>query len=38
MVRGGESAFGLGADVAVQLVALVVLVAIAGRLYPSVAR
>lgn len=38
MVRGGESAFGLGADVAVQLVALVVLVGIAGRLYPSVAR
>ena len=38
MVRGGQSAFGLGTDVAVQLVTLVVLVLIAGRLYPSVAR
>jgi len=38
MVKGGQSAFGLGADVAVQLATLVVLVVIAGRLYPSVAR
>ncbi|HEY9721213.1 MAG TPA: ABC transporter permease [Oscillatoriaceae cyanobacterium] len=37
MVRGGASAFGLGADFAVQGVVLVVLVAIAARLYPEVA-
>ena len=38
MVEGGESAFGLGVDFGVQLVALVVLVLVAARLYPSVAR
>ncbi len=38
MVQGGSSAFGLGLDVAVELAALVVLVTIAARLYPSVAR
>ncbi|MHB8078668.1 MAG: ABC transporter permease [Candidatus Krumholzibacteriia bacterium] len=38
MVVGGRSAFGLGTDAGVQLVTLVVLVLIAGRLYPSVAR
>ena len=38
MVQGGRSAFGLGVDVAVQLATLTVLVVVAGRLYPSVAR
>ena len=38
MVQGGESAFGLGLDATVELTALVVLVIIASRLYPSVAR
>ena len=38
MIQGGQSAFGLGVDLAVQLATLVVLVVIAGRLYPSVAR
>lgn len=37
MVQGGESAFGLGADLTVQLATLIVLVVIAGRLYPTVA-
>jgi ABC-2 type transport system permease protein len=37
MVEGGQSVFGLGTDLAVQLVALVVLVLIAARLYPTVA-
>ncbi len=38
MVEGGHSAFGLGLDVAVELAVLIVLVTIAARLYPSVAR
>jgi ABC-2 type transport system permease protein len=38
MVAGGSSAFGLGLDWGVQLVALVVLVVVAARLYPSIAR
>jgi ABC-2 type transport system permease protein len=38
MVQGGHSAFGLALDMGVELAALVVLVAIAARLYPSVAR
>jgi ABC-2 type transport system permease protein len=38
MVQGGHSAFGLGLDVGVQLAVLVILVTIAARLYPSVAR
>jgi ABC-2 type transport system permease protein len=37
MVQGGQSAFGLGADLTVQLATLIVLVVIAGRLYPTVA-
>ena len=37
MLEGAVPAFGLGLDLAVQLVALVVLVAVAARLYPSVA-
>ncbi len=37
MVQGGESAFGYGADLAIQVAVLVVLVLIAARLYPSVA-
>jgi ABC-2 type transport system permease protein len=38
MVQGGASAFGLGLDAAVELGTLLVLVVIAARLYPSVAR
>jgi ABC-2 type transport system permease protein len=38
MVVGGQSAFRLGTDLAVQVVTLAILVVIAGRLYPSVAR
>jgi ABC-2 type transport system permease protein len=37
MVKGGESAFGYGTDLAVEAVVLVVLVLVAARLYPSVA-
>jgi ABC-2 type transport system permease protein len=37
MVQGGESAFGLGVDLAVQGAVLVALVALASRLYPTVA-
>jgi hypothetical protein len=37
MVQGGESAFGYGTDLAVQVGVLVVLVIIAARLYPTVA-
>ena len=37
MVVGGASAFGVGTDLAVQLVALVALVLVASKLYPSVA-
>ena len=37
MVQGGQSAFGLFTDVSVQVVAFVVLVVIAAKLYPSVA-
>jgi ABC-2 type transport system permease protein len=37
MVQGGQSAFGLVTDVGVQVAALVLLVVIAARLYPSVA-
>jgi ABC-2 type transport system permease protein len=38
MVEGGRSAFGLGADMGIQVIAIGVLVAIAARLYPSVVR
>jgi ABC-2 type transport system permease protein len=38
MIEGGRSAFGLGVDAAVQLTTLVVLVVVAGKLYPSVAQ
>jgi ABC-2 type transport system permease protein len=37
MVEGGQSMFGLGVDLAVQVAALLVLVLVASRLYPSVA-
>lgn len=37
MVSGAPSTFGLGADLAVQLVVLAILVAVAARLYPTVA-
>lgn len=37
MVKGGESAFGYGTDLAVEAAVLVVLVFVAARLYPSVA-
>lgn len=37
MIDGGHSAFGLGLDLGVQAVALITLVLIASRLYPSVA-
>ena len=37
MVEGGGSAFGYGKDLTVQVLALVVLVFVASRLYPSVA-
>jgi ABC-2 type transport system permease protein len=37
MIEGGQSVFGLGVDLTVQLCALVVLVLVAARLYPSVA-
>ena len=37
MVEGGASVFGLGVDLTVQLAALVALVLVAARLYPSVA-
>jgi ABC-2 type transport system permease protein len=37
MVQGGASAFGYGADLAVQIVVLVALVFVAARLYPAVA-
>jgi ABC-2 type transport system permease protein len=36
MVVGGEAVFGYGVDVGVQVIALVVLAALAARLYPSV--
>jgi len=36
MIQGGSSAFGLGVDYAVQLLALAVLTAIATRLYPTI--
>jgi ABC-2 type transport system permease protein len=38
MVEGGRSALGPGTDVAIQVGALVALVLVAARLYPSVAR
>jgi ABC-2 type transport system permease protein len=38
MIAGGQSAFGFGLDLMVQAVAWVVLVAIAAKLYPTVAR
>jgi len=38
MIEGGQSVFGLGIDLAVQLGALVVLVLVAARIYPTVAR
>jgi ABC-2 type transport system permease protein len=38
MIEGSHSAFGLPVDLGVQIVALLVLVLIAGRLYPTVAR
>jgi ABC-2 type transport system permease protein len=37
MIQGAASTFGLGVDLAVQLVVLVALVAVAARLYPTVA-
>lgn len=37
MIEGGHSAFGLGLDLGVQAVALMALVVIASRLYPSAA-
>ena len=37
MVQGGESAFGYGHDIAIQVAVLIVLVAVAAWLYPSVA-
>jgi ABC-2 type transport system permease protein len=38
MVEGGKSAFGLGTDMGIQVIVIVVLVTIAARLYPSVVR
>jgi ABC-2 type transport system permease protein len=38
MIEGGRSAFGLGTDVGIQVIAIGALVAIAARLYPSVVR
>jgi ABC-2 type transport system permease protein len=38
MIQGGESTFGLGADFAVQAVALVVVIAIATKAYPTIIR
>lgn len=38
MVEGGQSAFGLGADLLVLLFTLAALVTVAAKLYPSVAR
>lgn len=38
MLEGGSTAFGLGVDLCVELAALLLLVALAGRLYPTVAR
>ena len=38
MVRGGQHAFGVGTDLAVQVVAFTVLLAIAARLYPGLVR
>jgi ABC-2 type transport system permease protein len=37
MIQGAVSAFGLGVDLAVQLLVLALLVAVAARLYPTVA-
>jgi ABC-2 type transport system permease protein len=36
MVVGGGNAFGLGVDYLMQIVALVILVAVATKLYPSI--
>jgi len=38
MVEGGQSAFGIGVDLGIQMIAIVLLVALAARLYPSVVR
>jgi ABC-2 type transport system permease protein len=38
MVKGGESAFGLGLDFGVQIAVLVALVLLAARLYPNIVR
>ena len=38
MVSGGRSVFGYGMDAAVEVVALLALVAVASKLYPSIAR
>jgi ABC-2 type transport system permease protein len=38
MVQGSQSAFGLGVDIGVQLAAVLLLVLVASRLYPTVAR
>jgi len=38
MVKGGESAFGLGTDFAVQTLVLASLVLLAARLYPNIVR
>ncbi|HET6413242.1 MAG TPA: ABC transporter permease [Anaeromyxobacter sp.] len=37
MIQGGQSAMGYGVDAAVEIVALLVLIAIAARLYPTTA-
>jgi ABC-2 type transport system permease protein len=37
MIQGAVSAFGLGVDLAVQFLVLALLVAVAARLYPTVA-
>ena len=38
MIKGGESAFGLGTDFAVQLIILVALLTIATKIYPTIIR
>jgi ABC-2 type transport system permease protein len=38
MVEGGQSAFGIGVDMGIQVIVIVLLVVLAARLYPSVVR
>jgi hypothetical protein len=38
MIAGAQSTYGLGADFVVQLAVLVVLTALATRLYPTIAQ